>query len=304
MEDLVLISPPAVEPISVTDVQNQARLSDAQITEEGNYITTLLIPRARHKIEGHLRRALITQTWLYKRDGFPGPHPSYESHGYPEIRIPKPPFQSLILFQYVDVAGVLQTLTPADPISGEVSATPPSFPVLGVNQVGGTGQNYFLIAAKQAPYFPPGGIFGVTAATGNNGTYTVVSAAPLLAGSPLASYTQIIVAQVIPSGVADGAATPQGPIPPFYGYQIDPGGEIEPARLLPPWERPWPPGRLKPNNVLIQFVAGFGDNPTDVPPSIRGAILLQAAFMYENRETGELAKGVEDMINEWVNRVA
>jgi hypothetical protein len=48
------------------------------------------------------------------------------------------------------------------------------------------------------------------------------------------------------------------PAEPFYGYQLEPGGDTIPARLLPPWARPWPPQRMVPANTMIQFRCGYG----------------------------------------------
>lgn len=48
------------------------------------------------------------------------------------------------------------------------------------------------------------------------------------------------------------------PAEPFYGYQLEPGGDIIPARLTPPWARPWPPQRMVPANTLITFRCGYG----------------------------------------------
>lgn len=61
---------------------------------------TRLIIGARHAAERKTRCALITQTWDLSLDGFP----SWE------LRIPKPPLQSVTSITYVDTDGTTQTL--------------------------------------------------------------------------------------------------------------------------------------------------------------------------------------------------
>jgi hypothetical protein len=296
MDDVALISPPAVEPVTTAEMKKQARVYHSL---DDDYIATDIIPSARARIETEVRRALVTQTWLLKLDHFPGFDSTYVHSGYPELVLPKPPFQQVLSFTYVDTAGVTQTLNP----------------------------------------------------TGPDGVV------PLVNGSD-----------------------------PFYGYQLDPGSETQPARLLPPWARPWPPTRLVPMGVQVKFVAGYGTlisigiaqgtnaitgfkffasdvglpitiagagtpnnatspaTPTDlvttiasvdtngnattadaagatvsgvsqwwrraIPLDLKKAILLQGAHYYNNREAtstaGEkpLVLGVEDLIGPWVNQIA
>jgi uncharacterized phiE125 gp8 family phage protein len=45
----------------------------------------------------------------------------------------------------------------------------------------------------------------------------------------------------------------------FYGYQLDPGNETQPARLTPPWARPFPPTRRVPRAVQVDFTCGYCD---------------------------------------------
>jgi uncharacterized phiE125 gp8 family phage protein len=104
---LILITPPAQEPISVIDALAHCRQDQPDPTIAG------FIAAARAAVENYTHRALITQTWKYLRDGWPARSPAYAHEGYSQIFIPKPPFQSIVSFQYVDTAGVLQTLTAA-----------------------------------------------------------------------------------------------------------------------------------------------------------------------------------------------
>lgn len=225
MDDVVLITPAAMEPVTLNQVKSHAKIFT---TADDSYITSTIMPAARQAVEDELRQVLITQTWLLKRDGFPGFDPKYETHGYPTIVLPKPPFQSIVSFTYVDVAGVLQTLLQCNP----------------------------------------------------DGT------------------------------TVDGN---------FYGYQLDPGSETQPARLLPPWARPWPPARRLPMAVQVKFVCGYGPSSSDSPPvwisggipmPIISAILLEASHLYYNRDAivatkgVELARGVSALLAPYVNRIA
>jgi hypothetical protein len=69
------------------------------------------IVAARQDCENWCRRVFITQTWQLLLDTFPGHNYRYEWNSYPQIELPKQPFQSVISLQYVDVSGTPQTLT-------------------------------------------------------------------------------------------------------------------------------------------------------------------------------------------------
>ena len=224
MDDVVLITPPAMEPVTLTQVKSHAKIFT---TADDTYISTIVIPASRQAIENELKQVLITQTWLLKRDGFPGFDPRYDTQGYPTIIVPKPPFQAINSFTYVDVAGVTQTLEQTNP---------------------------------------------------------------------------------------DGTTVDDQ----YYGYQLDPGSETQPARLIPPWARPWPPSRRLPMSVQVEFVAGYGpsnDSPPvwvsgGIPMPIISAILLEASHLYYNRdaivaaEGKELARGVSALLSPYMNRIA
>lgn len=68
---------------------------------------------------------------------------------------------------------------------------------------------------------------------------------------------------------------------------------VQPAGLLGWVQRragqAWPVTAADPSAVEIEFVAGYGANPADVPESIRNAVLLLVEHMYHNR--GETVDG-------------
>jgi hypothetical protein len=45
---------------------------------------------------------------------------------------------------------------------------------------------------------------------------------------------------------------------PAYGYQLWRGSETAPAYIYSSWARPWPPTRMVPSNVMVQFRCGYG----------------------------------------------
>lgn len=58
----------------------------------------------------------------------------------------------------------------------------------------------------------------------------------------------------------------------------------------------WPFARLDAGSVRVTFTAGYGDEPADVPASLRSAILLMVGDLYENRATvSERGSGRIDM---------
>jgi uncharacterized phiE125 gp8 family phage protein len=47
----------------------------------------------------------------------------------------------------------------------------------------------------------------------------------------------------------------------------------------------WPTADVRPAAIRLTYTAGFGDTSSDVPATIRHAILMMVAHWYENRET-------------------
>lgn len=77
--EMVLVTPPAIEPITLTQLKTHARIP--YDTEDDNL--SLYISAAREMVERFLRRALITQTWDFKLDWGPAwmelPYPNLQS---------------------------------------------------------------------------------------------------------------------------------------------------------------------------------------------------------------------------------
>ena len=59
----------------------------------------------------------------------------------------------------------------------------------------------------------------------------------------------------------------------------------EPGRVSLGYIKQWPSTTLRPvNGVCVTFVAGYGDADTDIPQSVKQAMLLLIAAWYEQRE--------------------
>jgi uncharacterized phiE125 gp8 family phage protein len=95
---LKLVSPPAIEPVTLAEAKAHLRLD----TDADDAYVLALIGAARERVELFLRRALITQMFDYTLDGFPANRRS--------IDLPRPPLQSVESVKYIDTAGSRQTL--------------------------------------------------------------------------------------------------------------------------------------------------------------------------------------------------
>jgi len=65
-------------------------------------------------------------------------------------------------------------------------------------------------------------------------------------------------------------------------YRVDAVSEA--ARITEAEAETWPTTDSVTNAVTITYVAGYGDNPADVPAPLRHAMLMMIGHFYENRE--------------------
>jgi len=96
MSALKLITPPAVEPVSLLEAKAHLRVD----SYDDDALISGLIIAARQEAEKITRRALITQTWELVLDCF-----------LPEICLPLPSLQSVTTIKYIDTNGTEQTLS-------------------------------------------------------------------------------------------------------------------------------------------------------------------------------------------------
>ncbi|MGC1784455.1 MAG: phage head-tail connector protein [Acidobacteriaceae bacterium] len=202
MNDIVLITPPTAEPVTAAQLMQQmgmGTISDPTLSASLTAQLTAYLLTARQDCENYCQRVFLTQHWLLRRDSFPGHNLRYEWNGYPQIELPKPPFQSVDAFNYIDVSGAVQALT-------------------------------------------------IDTTYGTN------------------------------------------PANPEYGYQLDRGSETQAARLLPPFARPWPPTRMVPANVMVQFRCGYG-GPITATIAANSAVLSVANGITFNPDDVPLLTG-------------
>lgn len=93
-----LMSPPQTEPITLDEAKTQSRV-EYDFTDDDTYIESL-ISAARRYTEAHSLFVFMTQSWKMTFDCFPND----------EIIIRRRPVNSVDSIEYIDDAGVLQTL--------------------------------------------------------------------------------------------------------------------------------------------------------------------------------------------------
>lgn len=89
-----------------------------------------------------------------------------------------------------------------------------------------------------------------------------------------------------------------------YAYQLDPGGETQPARIAPAWFVPWPLTRNVQAAVKITFVSGYGENGEAMPAELYQAILFLAHSYYEPSYYKDVDSLVYDLISPYRNLVS
>jgi hypothetical protein len=132
--ELVLVTPPAVEPVTLADIKLQCGYSPIEDTDPVR--SDMLAQRlrrlgkvARKRCEDYCDRAFITQDWQWSLDrlphaGFCGVSrtgfdaidaalfPYVEMfRGVPALKLPKPKFQQIVSFTYLDTSGASQNMS-------------------------------------------------------------------------------------------------------------------------------------------------------------------------------------------------
>ena len=99
---LVLVTPPASEPVSLAEAKAHLRVDHT----DDEALIAALVTAARDLVESSTGRVLVTQTWRLDLAGFPA--------GAGEIELPKPPCASVTSVAYTDPSGASQTLAGSD----------------------------------------------------------------------------------------------------------------------------------------------------------------------------------------------
>jgi uncharacterized phiE125 gp8 family phage protein len=145
---LKLLSAPVEEPLRLAEAKQHLRID----YDDDDDLIMGLIGAARACAETETQRQLVTATWRYLADSFPGPSltgvPWGTTYSHPAhaILLSKSPVQSVTQITYLDMAGVRQVLSPAvytvpddddltriTPVFGQI--WPPCLPQIGCVQV-------------------------------------------------------------------------------------------------------------------------------------------------------------------------
>ena len=116
---LQLVTGPTEEPVDIIEAKTHLKVP-SDVAEDDDLIHSL-IKTARTTSENITNRAFISQTWKMFFEGFP-PW---------EIKIKRPPLQSITHVKYVDTAGALQTLNSNQYLVDETSLPGRLVPVYG-----------------------------------------------------------------------------------------------------------------------------------------------------------------------------
>jgi uncharacterized phiE125 gp8 family phage protein len=65
----------------------------------------------------------------------------------------------------------------------------------------------------------------------------------------------------------------------------------DPARIYLAHNQVWPINRIQRNAISVEFVAGYGSKPNDIPTDIRQAILMMVTYHYEVRQPHAMGIG-------------
>lgn len=73
--------------------------------------------------------------------------------------------------------------------------------------------------------------------------------------------------------------------------------EQDPAVVVPAYGKTWPTPRAQPGAVRITFVAGFGDEATDVPPDLMRALKVILRSLYDG--DGSIPPAAQAILNRY-----
>jgi len=76
-------------------------------------------------------------------------------------------------------------------------------------------------------------------------------------------------------------------------YSVD--TDAVPGKVWLAYNQTWPTARAIPNTIEMRFISGHGDNPSDVPHSIRTAIKILCDDRWQHRESEVIGASVEEL---------
>lgn len=112
MHGLKLVTPPAIEPVSLDEMRAWLRMTSSVPTDLDATVIQPLIRAAREWVEEQTERQLITATWRLTLQSFYPDTP--RGNGCGVIRLPRPPLIEVQLLAYTDTDGEPQTVDAED----------------------------------------------------------------------------------------------------------------------------------------------------------------------------------------------
>ena len=293
---LTLITAPAIEPVTVAEVKEHLRIDE----DDEDALLTTFIEVAREYCEGYQNKAYITQTWDLWLDDFPDS----------PFKIPLPPLTGQAEITAVtceaDVAGSLNSKYW---LCSSINA------------------DYYVWYDINAAGVDPAiaGKTGIKVSAATDATANAIATATAIAINALADFGAMAASAVvivtnahngIVTDATDGntgwAVAPnviiQGQPPivhikyydtagteytfPATDYETDTAGYR--GRVALGYGKSWPTTILRTmNGVVIRFIAGYGNDPSDVPKRVLNAIKCLVGHMYENREVTDIKEHLE-----------
>lgn len=86
---------------------------------------------------------------------------------------------------------------------------------------------------------------------------------------------------------------------PANAYLLD--GQGSPPRLIRRGTIGWPQPLRPGNGIAIDFTAGHGSQPTDVPAALRIALLVLVGHWYENRQLADVSVTLPAMVRDLID---
>ncbi|MCJ8334558.1 MAG: hypothetical protein MJH10_09995 [Epibacterium sp.] len=321
-----LVTGPAVEPVTADELRTYLRETSASLSDDdaNDFIT-----EARELIEESTGLALITQTWMMALDHWPstkqepwwdgvrqGSIPDlYGCNG--QVYLPRYPLQSVSGVAVYNEAGTAtDTLVQSTLYSTTFDAND-GWILLDATIGGGE----LAFSGSTASALNLG--LGITA-TSYRITFKIVRATQgsitlqFGSGDTLATFTgadangtQVVDVDYTDLGVLDNVRLDttgsfDGALTSFKVEVINLESTFDvdtyqrPGRLALKSGQTWPVATRPTNGVEISYVAGYGDNASDVPKGLRRAVKQLAARLYQSRGDGcdadDLMSGVKQIL--------
>ncbi len=280
---------PAAEPLLRADVKNFLKIP-LGVTQDDSFVDEL-IQAAREEVEGYTGRSLVNKGYRQSLDSFPYFVDTVMSQmAYPPSYYSLPRY-STTLWNYSQMIKLLRgplqevsRITYSDSVTGNIDSLYPAL---------------FSWQALHEYYIGD----QIEDANGNKQTVTAVAESDEDHTSMSGPNTPTW-AVTLNATTTDGALTwtCNGAPPDTGDFVYD--ADTCPPRIFPMPGQTWPPVLYVPNAVQIHFVAGYGNDGTSVPATLRRAMRLLISDGYYNRDVsipGSIAQNpaLERLLYRW-----